>query len=330
MERSFSPVPCCTPAESFLIANVLSDGERAGVRPAFRRGAAAFTLVEVLVVIAVIGVLVGLLLPALRKSRLEAWKTISLSNIRSIAQAGAGYQTDQKGYLPVVPTGVPVPTTINAWITWGGWGKYTSTWWQQSGGIFDIPPGRRPLNPYLYDNHLPTDMDIFSRKSFELAICRDPSDKIGHQQTWDAFQPSFGIADENRDRSSCYDDVGTSYLAQMKWFFQTNRYVGNNWTKAWRLGTDRLRSADAFQPSRMIWLNDEYCDITINQVSNAAKIKNGYGDINKAIVAFIDGHAAYLKMIPGGEGDPNSTSKPWLVPAYSNASYTVVFSDLKR
>ncbi len=79
----------------------------------------------------------------------------------------------------------------------------------------------------------------------------------------------------------------------------------------------------------MIWVNDEYCDITINQVSDTAQIKNGYGDINKAVVTFIDGHARYMPMIPGGEGDPRSTTQPWLVPWRSaTPEYTVVFPDL--
>ena len=91
-----------------------------------------------------------------------------------------------------------------------------------------------------------------------------------------------------------------------------------------------MRLADSFSPSRFIWLNDEYCDITINQVSSAARIKNGYGDINKAVVTFLDGHAKYIKVIPGGETDPNNTLRPWLVQAYNNSEYTVVFPDLAR
>ncbi len=297
----------------------------------------AFTLIELLICIVIIGLLIALLLPALRKARMEAWKAVSIANVRGIAQAGAMYQTDNKGYLPVVP-GPPVdlslPTTvINAWVTWGGWGKYTSTWWRDNGGgIFDIAPSQRPLNNgYLYPQYLPTAADANggSRANFQMPMCKDPSDKIGHQQTWDAFQPTFGLATPNSDFSSCYNDVGSSYLIQIKWFFQTNRYVGNNWTKAWKLGPERLKMSDGFSPSRMIWLNDEYCDITINQVSNTARVVNGYGDINKACVGFLDGHARYMKMIPGGEGDPNNVIAPWKVPAYNNADYTVVFPDLK-
>ena len=292
-------------------------------------GDRGFTLIELLVVIAVIALLIGLLLPSLRRARMEGWKVVSLSNCRSIGQAGAMYQSDQKGYLPIVPTGVPVPTTINAFITWGGWGKFTGTFWTAAGGIFDIPPSKRPLNSYLYAGVLPRAQDAnVVRQGFQMPGFKDPSDKIGHQQTWDAFDPSFGMALENADRSSCYDDVGSSYLLQIKWFFQTSAYVGGDWTRAWRLGSRRLSLSDGFMPSRMIWLNDEYCDITINQESDGAQIRNGYGDINRAIVCFLDGHSRYLKMIPGGEGDPNRLTRPWLVPAYSNADYTVVFPGL--
>jgi prepilin-type N-terminal cleavage/methylation domain-containing protein len=299
-----------------------------------RRG---FTLIELLVVIAVIALLIGLLLPSLRRARLEAQKAISLSNLHQIGQSGSHYQGDNKSMLPVVPRGVPVAQTINAWVTWGGWGKCcnagptSSNFWSQYGGLFDIAPAARPLNQYLFPDLLPAAADVNgARKIFQLPVCRDPSDKIGHQQTWDAFGPVFGVADENVDRSSCYDDVGSSYLLQIKWFFQTSAYLGGNWTAAWRLGARRLSLSDGFMPSRMIWVNDEYCDITINQLSPGAQIRNGYGDINKSVVCFLDGHVRYLTMIPGGESDPNRLTAPWLVPAYCNSNYTVVFPNLRR
>lgn len=295
----------------------------------FLRG---FTLIELLVVIAIIATLIGILLPAIGKARKEAWKSISLANCRSIGSAGASYQNDNKGALPIVPNGVPVPTVINAWVPFTSWGKFASTWWMQQGGVFDIAPDSRPLNPYLYPDTLPTRAEAITtptlRQTFNIPVCKDPSDKIGHQQNWNSFLPTFGVAVENPDRSTCYQDVGTSYLWQAKWFFQTARYVGGNWTKAFRLGTERLRHSDSFSPSRMIWVNDENCDITINQVSDTARVKNGYGDINKAVVTFLDGHTKYIKVLPGGESDPRATREPWLVPAFSNSEYTVVFPDL--
>jgi len=73
-----------------------------------------FTLIELLAVITLIALLVGILLPSLRTLRLAAYQAVSLANIRSVGTAGASYQADNKGSLPVVPTGVPVPATINA------------------------------------------------------------------------------------------------------------------------------------------------------------------------------------------------------------------------
>lgn len=290
----------------------------------------AFTLIELLVVIAVIAVLIGLLLPALAKARLEAWKAISLSNIRQLAGASSVYQNDHRGYLPIVPNGIPVATTINAWVPWTSWGKYNSEWWVTNGsGLFNKPPSARPLNPYLTSADLPSAMDAGSKKTFSIPVLKDPSDRVGHQRMWNAFQPSFENVIQNADGMSNYDDVGTSYMWQAKWFFQTTTQTGGNWTRAFRAGTERFRLAETFQPSRMIWVNDEWTDITINQETTTARIKNGYGDINRGIVAFLDGHAKYQKLITGGEGDPNRQLRPWLVPGFSNAEYTVVFPDAR-
>lgn len=296
----------------------------------------AFTLIELIVVIAVIALLIGLLLPALRKARVEAWKSVSLSNVRSLAHAGAAYQNEQKGYLPITPSGVPVPNPWPAWCTWTAWGNDTSQKWQPlMNGSQDIPAAARALNPYLTSEAIPdirTPEHANSRGAFKLEVCRDPSDKIGYQWDWNSPTRSTWTpeAKPNFDGMSCYQDVGTSYLWQSKWFFQTVRTVGGNWFKAFNFGMDRMRLADSFQPSRMIWLNDEYCDITINRTSADARVINGYGDINKSVVGFLDGHVRYLKIIPGGESDPLSTTQPWRVPAFSNSEYTVVFPGLRN
>jgi prepilin-type N-terminal cleavage/methylation domain-containing protein len=64
----------------------------------------AFTLVELLVVIGIIGVLLAVLLPSLSRAR-EAAKTIKCAaNLRSIGQGMAVYVVDYKGYLPASNT----------------------------------------------------------------------------------------------------------------------------------------------------------------------------------------------------------------------------------
>ena len=57
----------------------------------------AFTLVELLVVVAVIALLMGILIPALHKSRLLALRTKCLSNMRNMEVAHWMYMMDWDG-----------------------------------------------------------------------------------------------------------------------------------------------------------------------------------------------------------------------------------------
>ncbi len=63
----------------------------------------AFTLVELLVVVAVIALLIGLLLPALGKAREAARSTKCLANLTQMVKAFTYYAGDYKDYFPVVP-----------------------------------------------------------------------------------------------------------------------------------------------------------------------------------------------------------------------------------
>ncbi|MEM9108542.1 MAG: prepilin-type N-terminal cleavage/methylation domain-containing protein [Planctomycetota bacterium] len=65
-----------------------------------------FTLIELLVVISIIAILVGILLPVLGAARQSAQQLQCLANVRSLAQATATHNVDNKGVFPMPDTGL--------------------------------------------------------------------------------------------------------------------------------------------------------------------------------------------------------------------------------
>ncbi len=61
-----------------------------------------FSLIELLVVLAIISVLAGILLPTLSKSRQAAQRVVCGSNLRQIGVALQNYVTESRGHLPMV------------------------------------------------------------------------------------------------------------------------------------------------------------------------------------------------------------------------------------
>lgn len=61
----------------------------------------AFTLVELLVVIGIIGVLIGILLPTLGRARETARRTNCLSNLRQVGVVLRNYSVENQGYVPI-------------------------------------------------------------------------------------------------------------------------------------------------------------------------------------------------------------------------------------
>lgn len=295
-----------------------------------------FTLIELLVVIAIIALLVSLLLPALKQARNSARVVKSMSNLRQINIASATYREENKGYMPLaltVPRGnYPNPpwfgnqNQVQGWCTWSYGGKNPDQYWfSRSSGAFDVEAADRLLNTYVYPEvrfeapPMPTRMQANdpNRKTASAEIFRDPSDEVSYQRS-----ASFRVNPTPTPISS-YDDVGTSYHFNVKWWEQipssgTDPQGRSRFVKAFEFGCNRLRVSDAYQPARMVWVHDQYADVVANNQSTQFRLRNGFKDINKSVMAYMDGHAAYHPVFPGN-----------LPTSYSNQYYTFVFEDLR-
>src|SRR5215831_3591063 len=103
--------------------------------------AVAFTLVELLVTLAVVGILVALLLPALTRSQAKAREAVCISNLRQVYSGLHLYTADNQGRFP-------------AGFLWSG--RIATVWNSneflggRSGRDTNCPPARvRPLFLYL-------------------------------------------------------------------------------------------------------------------------------------------------------------------------------------
>src|SRR5438552_9309988 len=97
---------------------------------AARRSGAAFTLIEILVVVAIIALLIAILLPSLRKARENAQGVVCASSVRQLTAAGLMWMDEAKKKR--------VPTHR-------GWSTHVLKMMSGETGPFNCPTDKQPI-----------------------------------------------------------------------------------------------------------------------------------------------------------------------------------------
>ncbi|MBU1259625.1 MAG: type II secretion system GspH family protein [Planctomycetes bacterium] len=113
-KKAFTPTPICIVVEQIK-------AEKQFCRPilnmsVIRKLVRGFTLVELLVVMAIIALLMGILLPALSSARSQCKAVVCKSNLRQLVLANTGYATENRGHFVLAAVDMaPGETNNHRW-----------------------------------------------------------------------------------------------------------------------------------------------------------------------------------------------------------------------
>ncbi|GMV97739.1 MAG: type II secretion system protein [Phycisphaerae bacterium] len=275
-----------------------------------RFGGRGFTLIEVLVVVAIIALLVAILIPSLTAAKRLARTAACLSNLKQIGASMSAYTTAHRGWLPVGPAnrlavqdlatgliyrdprpGEPLePGFRRVPVASCGWGGKRGTVPHD----FDDRPEdmKRPLTDYIYHKAgLDDDMPLFHCPDDVGMRPIDPK-----YESW--------ISDPAKRGATIYEICGNSYYIN-PWDF-----------------SKPVSSARRFKiPAAMIVA--EEAPMLFSMGDEGARwlpkqIMGWHGRFSRHNLLFLDFHAANLYVHPRGNyTDPHRWNGPgWFAPNY--------------
>lgn len=137
-----------------------------------------FTLVELLIVIAIIGILAAMLLPALKQAREMGKRTVCIGSLKQIGQAFSMYLDDNNSFLPGMINNPPASSFL--WYFPSTLGQYfvpNATTYSQYNRILACPTDQAPNSSYgsYASNNRLTDT---GNKCLKFTTVKNTSQKI--------------------------------------------------------------------------------------------------------------------------------------------------------
>ena len=263
-----------------------------------RRSLSAFTLIELLIVIAIIALLIGILLPALGSARRHAKTVLCMNNLRNFSTAMGSYASENKDRLfnfswyrgtPIPPDFVrfnPVATEYAETDSYGAAMQFTYIM-QKRLGLKDYNKYERPENwfPFVLYSHIPLMDYMSSQMPMKVAACPEDVALLNLQKDYadinssghpmppatgekDArwrfpFRMSYTISSAHYTTDKKYSVMGEDSRQKVAgMIYATNGFVNfSDNTQPSSMPTGSLgnkRMTDIRFPQSKVWASDNY------------------------------------------------------------------------
>ena len=261
----------------------------------FRRtkaGRSAFTLIEILVVVAIIALLVAILLPSLAAARFQSKVVVCGANLHDLGNAFCMYANTFDGFYPV--------TAGSGWDSYsslGTRGKDPNGYWHTSYlrqlKVLICPATRNVIRPETL--HWPEVTETFTAEGKTELIPH--MERLSDGEVSDIDQTALDGRDDSKGGSSyeyngCYDSAPKDRNGKYK-HPQSKHHKRNSYLK--------------FQPATQLLVhdndnrvddNDLGCETAKDTGNNCPQPWDNHGERGMSMM-FGDGHAEFVKKLPG-------------------------------